>query len=91
MELHQAEHGQDEAEEAEDEEKRVHMDASRRLQKPRGAFLACGRVITLPRVENSATGFLANPCSFRCKVLERMMRHRASHVNGRSSGSWRRS
>lgn len=35
MKLHQAEHGQDEAE---DEEKRVHMNASRRLQKARGAF-----------------------------------------------------
>lgn len=39
MKLHQAEHGQDEAEEAEDEEKRVHMNASRRLQKARVAFL----------------------------------------------------
>lgn len=61
MKLHQAEHGQDEGDEAEDEEKRVHMDASRRPQKARGAFLACGRGITLPRVENAATGFLANP------------------------------
>ena len=68
MKLHQAEHDQDEAEEAEDEEKRVHMDASRRPQKARGAFLAAGRVITLPRVENGATGFLASPSGFRRKV-----------------------
>lgn len=91
MKLHRAEHGQDEAEEAEDEEKRVHMDASRRLQKARGAFLACGRVITLPRVKNGATGFLAGPCGFRRKVLKRMMSDRGHAVNGRSSGSWRRS
>lgn len=61
MKLHQAEHGQDEAEEAEDEERRVHMNASRRLQQARGAFLACGKVIALPRVKNGATGFLASP------------------------------
>lgn len=61
MKLHQAEHGQDEAEEAEDEERLVHMNASRRLQKARGAFPAFGRVITLPRVKNGATGFLAIP------------------------------
>lgn len=69
MKLHQAEHGQDEGDEADDEESRVHMDASRRLQKARGAFLACGRVITLPRVKNGATGFLVGPCGFRRKVL----------------------
>ena len=69
MKLHQAEHGQDEGDEAEDEEKLVHMDASRRLQKARGAFLACGRVIALPRVKNGATGFLASPSGFRRKVL----------------------
>lgn len=60
MKLHQAEHDQDEGDETKDEEKRVHVNASRRPQKARGAFLACGRVITLPRVENAATGFLAN-------------------------------
>lgn len=43
MKLHQAEYDQDEAEEAEDEEKRVHMNASRRLQSGRSAFLACGQ------------------------------------------------
>lgn len=90
MELHQTEHDQDEADEAEDEEKRVHMDASRRPQKVRGAFLAFGRVITLPRVENGATGFLAgsrvNP-----GVLERMMNDRGHAVNDRPSGFWRRS
>ena len=91
MKLHQAEHSQDEAEESEDEEKRVHMNASRRLQKARGAFLACGRVITLPRVENAATGFLANPCGFRRKVLERMMSDLACCVNDRPSGCERRS
>ena len=68
MKLHQAEHGQDEAEEAEDEEKRVHMDALRRLQKARGAFLAAGRVIALPRAENGATGLLASPSCFRHKA-----------------------
>ena len=91
MKLHQAEHGQDEGEESEDEEKRVHMDASRRLQKARGAFLTCGKVIALPRVKNGATGFLVGPCGFRCKVLKRMMKDRGLRVNGRSSGSWRRS
>ena len=70
MKLHQAEDGQDEGEEAEDEEKRVHMNASRRLQEARGALLTCGKVITLPRVENGATGFLASPSSFRRKVLK---------------------
>lgn len=89
MKLHQAEHGQDEGEEAEDEEKRVCMNASRRLQKARGAFLAFGRVIALPRVENGATDFLAgsrvNP-----GVLERMMNDHGRRVNGRLSGSgWR--
>ena len=69
MKLHQAEHGQDEGDEAEYEEKRVHVNASRRLQKARGAFLAAGRVITLPRVKNGATGFLASPSCFRRKVL----------------------
>jgi len=68
--LHQAEHDQDEGDEAEDEEKRVHLDASRRLQKARGAFPAFGRVITLPRVKNGATGFLASPGSFHCKALK---------------------
>lgn len=91
MKPHQAEHGQDEAEEAEDEEKRVHMNASGRLQNARGAFLACGRVIALPRVKNGATGFLAGPCGFRRKVLKRMMSDRDHAVNGRSSGSRRRS
>lgn len=61
MDLHQAEDDQDEGDEAKDEEQWVHMNASRRLQKARGAFLAFGRVITLPRAENAATGFLANP------------------------------
>lgn len=61
MKLHQAEHGQCEGDVAKDEEKLVHMDASRRLQKARGAFLACGSVIDLPRVKNGATGFLAIP------------------------------
>lgn len=70
MKLHRAEHGQDEGDEAEDEEKRVHMDASRRLQRARGAFLACGKVIALPRVKNGAKGFLADPCGFRRKMLE---------------------
>ena len=70
MELHQAEHDQDEGDEAKDEEKRVHMNASRRLRKARGAFLTCGKVITLPRVENGATGFLAGPSCFRRKVLK---------------------
>lgn len=69
MKLHQAECDQNEGDEAEDEEKRVHMDSSRSLQKARGALLTCGRVITLPRVENGATGFLACPCGFRRKVL----------------------
>lgn len=69
MKLHQAEHDQDEGDEAEDEEKWVHMNASRRPQKASGAFLAAGRVITLPMMENSATGFLVDPCRFRCKVL----------------------
>ena len=91
MKLHQAEHGQDEAEEAEDEEKRVHVNASRRLQEARGAFLAFGRVITLPRVENGSTGFLANPSGFRRKVLKRMMSDRGHAVNDRPSGFWRRS
>lgn len=70
MKLHQAEHSQDEAEEAEDEESRVHVNASRRLQKTRGAFLVAGKVIALPRVENGATGFLAIPSGFRRKVLK---------------------
>lgn len=61
MKLRQAEHNQDEAEETEGEEKWVHMNASRRLQSGRSAFLAYGRVIALPRVKNGATGFLANP------------------------------
>lgn len=73
MKLHQAEYDQDEAEESENEEKRVHMNASGRLQKARGAFLACGRVIALPKVKNGATGFLAGlggvPAAFaaRCR------------------------
>ena len=70
MDLHQTEHGQDEGNEAEDEEKRVHVNASRRLQQARGAFLACGKVIALPRVKNGATGFLAIPSDFRRKVLK---------------------
>lgn len=70
MKLHQAEHGQDEGDEAEDEEKRVHIDASRKSQKARGAFLAFGRVIALPRVKNGATGFLAGPSCFRRKALK---------------------
>lgn len=90
MKLHQAEHSQDEAEEAEDEEKRVHMDASRRLQKARGAFLACGRVIALPRVKNGATGFLVGPRAIP-GALERIMNDPACCVNDRPSGSGRRS
>ena len=70
MKLHQAKHDQGEGDEAEDEEKRVHVNASRRLQKPHGAFLACGEVIALPRVENGATGFLSIPSGFRRKVLK---------------------
>ena len=70
MNLHQAEDDQDEGHEAEDEEQRVHVNASRRLQKARGAFLAYGVVITLPRVENGATGFLAITIDFRRKVLK---------------------
>ena len=89
MKLHQAEHDQDEGDEAEDEEKWVHMNASRGLQKARGAFLASGRAITLPMMENSATDFLAgsrvNP-----GVLERMMNDHGRRVNGRLSGpGWR--
>jgi len=90
MKLHRAEHGQNEGDEAEDEEKLVHMDASRRLQKARGAFLACGRVITLPRVKNGATGFLAGP-RVNPGVLERMMNDRGHCVNDRLSGCERRS
>lgn len=89
MKLHQAEHGQDEAEEAEDEEKWVHMNASRRHQKAGGVFLAAGRVITLPMMENSATGFLAGP-RVNPGVLERMMNDHGRRVNGRLSGpGWR--
>ena len=91
MKLHQGEHDQDEGDEAEDEEKWVHMNASRSPQKARGAFLAAGGVITLPTMENSATGFLVGSCGFRRKVLKRMMSDRGHAVNGRSSGSWRRS
>lgn len=69
MKLHQAEHDQDEAKEPEDEKQWVHANASRRLQKARGAFLACGRVIALPRVKNGATGFLAIPSGFHRKAL----------------------
>lgn len=61
MKLHQAEHDQDEGDETKDEEKRVHVNASRKPQQARGAFLACGKVIALPRVKNGATGFLASP------------------------------
>lgn len=61
MKFHQAEYDKDEGDETKDEEKRVHVNASRRPQKPHGAFLACGRVIALPMVKNGATGFLANP------------------------------
>lgn len=61
MKLHQAERDQDEGDEAEDEEKWVHMDASRSPWKARGVFLAAGRVIALSGVKNAATGFLANP------------------------------
>ena len=70
MKLHQAEHDQDEGDEAKNEEKRVHMNASRRLRKARGALLTCGKVITLPRVQNGATGFLVGSCGFRRKVLK---------------------
>lgn len=90
MKLHQAEHDQDEGDETKDEEKRVHVNASRRPQKARGAFLASGNVITLPRVENVATGFLTesrvNP-----GVLEQMMNDHGRRVNGRPSDSGRRS
>lgn len=61
MKPYQAEHGQDEGDEAEDEEKLVHMNASRRLQKARGAFLACGRVIALPRVKTAPRAFWWGP------------------------------
>ena len=91
MKLHQAKHGQDEGEEAENEEKRVHVNASRRLQEARGAFLAFGRVITLPRVENAATGFLASQSCFRRKALKRMMSDRGHAVNDRPSGCERHS
>ena len=70
MKLHQAEDGQNEGDEAEDEEKLVHMNASRRPQKAHSAFLASGRVIALPRVENGTTGFLASPSGFRRKMLK---------------------
>lgn len=70
MKLRQDEGDQDEGEEADDEEKRVHVNAPRRLQKARGAFLTCGRVITLPRVGNGATGLLSIPSGFRRKVLK---------------------
>ena len=69
MKLHQAEHGQNEGDGAEDEEKLVHMDASRRLQKARGAFFGLRQGIALPRVKNGATGFLASPSRFRHKAL----------------------
>lgn len=91
MKLHRVEDDRDEGEEAEDEEKRVHVNASRRLQKARGAFLACGGVIALPRVENVATGFLAIPSGFRRKVLKRMMSDRGHSVNDRPSGFGRHS
>lgn len=67
MKLHQAEDDQDEGDEAEDEEKRVHMDASRRLQKARGAFLACGKVIALPRVKTAPRAFWRVPVAFAAR------------------------
>lgn len=70
MKRHQVKDDRDEGEGAEDEEKLVHMNAPIRLQKARGAFLACGEVIALPRVENGATGLLAIPSGFRRKVLK---------------------
>ena len=89
MKLHRAEHDQGEGDETKDEEKRAHVNASRRPQKACGAFLASGDVITLPRVENGATGFLAGP-RVNPGVLERMMNDRGRRVNGRLSGSgWR--
>lgn len=90
MKPHQDEHNHDEAKGSENEEKRVHVNTPRRLQKARGAFLACGRVITLPRVENGATGFLAGPRA-NPGVLEWMMKDLSRRVNDRPSDSGRRS